>query len=198
MPLILGVDRSGRSLLGAILNCSPGINAGDLCTNKLSYTAFKQEGLRLLDILHAEYSRSNQKFIWLLRHPLESSCSMYRLGISHLDGLSYWFDVNTIIWYFLHSVPQSRKMLIHFESLLLNDSLLKAIFEFCDVVYNKQYLRYGDFDQFNFDHPIFKRGIRHGEMVNFYDHSEKICSQWCRMKNKKIIMQFGYTTAQRR
>lgn len=192
MPIILGADKSGKSLLAGMLNCSPDVDHESLFTALCRYRLFEKFGTELLDNLHSEFN-SDEKFIWLIRNPLESSCSIHKAGISHEEALSYWVDVNTIIWYFLHSVPEERKMCVRFEELLLNDSKIRSIFDFSGIIFNEQYLRYGDFDQFSFSDPTFLKGVRDGEKVDFYKHGEELCRHWNEVKNKKIVMQFGYT-----
>lgn len=191
MP-ILGADKSGRSLLAAMLNCSPDVDVQTLCIPQLSHNAFREQELQLLDALHASHSL-DQKFIWIIRNPLESSCSMKKSGIPQPEALQYWADINTIIWYFLQSVPKNRQMMVHFESLLLNDSLIRNVFDFFGIIFHEQYLYYGDFDQFSFDDFSFQKGARDGEKVNFYSHDEESKSSWNKIKNKEVIMQFGYT-----
>lgn len=192
MPIILGADKAGKSLLAGILNCSPYLEYESLLTDKLSYRSFSKFGLKILDMLHAEW-KPTQKFIWVIRDPLESSCSMNKEGINYKEALSYWVDINTIIWYFLYSVPRERKMRIWFEELLLNDSAVKSSFDFAGIIFNKQYFKYGDFDQPPVEDPTFSKGIRDGEKVNFYEHNKEVCDHWDNVKDKKIVIQFGYT-----
>lgn len=192
MPIILGADKSGKSLLAGMLNCSPSMDPKSLFTNLCCYSLFKEFDLKLLDSLHSKFD-SSEKFIWLIRHPLESSCSMNKEGITHKEALSYWVDINTVIWYFLQSVPCSNKMCVRFEELLLKDSKIKLIFDFSGIIFNEQYLKYGDFDQFFFKDPTFLKGVRDGEKVNGYEHDGDLQQHWNKIKNNKIVIQFGYT-----
>lgn len=192
MSIILGADKSGKSLIGGMLNCSPNVDHLLIFTTLCHYRLFEKWGLELLDNLHAEFD-PDEKFIWLIRNPLESSCSMYKTGIPYKEALSYWADVNTVLWYFLQSVPQERKMIVQFENLLLSDSVVKSVFDFSDIEFNEQYFRYGDFDQFIFHDPTFLKGFRDGEKVDFYEHCIDLSLHWDKIKNNKIIMQFGYT-----
>lgn len=192
MPIILGADKSGKSLLAGILNCSPQICYESLLISSLDYSQYKKFGLSLLDRLYDQFSH-DEKFIWIIRNPLESCCSMNNVGISHQKALSYWEDINTIIWYFLNSVPQNRKINIKFEEMLLKNSIIKSVFDFSSIIFKDQYLKYGDFDQFVFNDPVFLKGDIDGEKVNFYEHKEDLCTKWNKIKNKKIIMKLGYT-----
>lgn len=192
MPLILGADRCGKSLVAAMLNCSKHIQFENLLTDLLSYESFKKQQLKLLDELHDQ--DTNQKYIWLIRHPLESSCSMSEnLGVSTQKAMSYWVDINTIIWYFLQSIPQERKIQCRFEQILLTTSSIEKIFKFSNLEFNKQYLYYGDFVQGKCDDRYFNKGHREGEKVNFYTHAHKDILQWNSFKNQEIVIQFGYT-----
>lgn len=187
--MILGADKSGQSLLAGMLNCSPDVEHKSLFTDLCKFKGFE---LDLLDKLNDAFE-ADEKFIWLIRNPLESSCSMSQTGISPEEALSYWVDVNIVIWYFLHSIPEERKFCVRFEELLLNDSIVESVFDFSGIIFDKQYLRYGDFDQFLISDPTFRGGFRDGEKVDFYEHSEELQRHWDKLKNKEIVMQFGYT-----
>ena len=199
MNCIIGTNFSGISLLAGIANCSAELSiieqaSGEdgLYLHPITYSGVETQGVGLLNELYALLEVCS-KFIWIVRHPLVVAVKhSKREGISLEQSFRYWIDVNTILWYFTHSLPSTQCMRIKFEDILLEQN--KSVRSFCDFIgipFSTKYLRYGDFPQPALEGTSFQKGAIDIEQV---DPEPYDMSQMRETQDLDILATLGYTT----
>ncbi len=216
--VLLGTEKSGFMLLAGILNSSPdikicckssyrdffvsGSNAKSTDTHipllihliNLQYNVYinlKDTLLERLNIFHDNFPHT--KYIWLIRDPASSvmSCSEYN-NIETDKALTYWYEYNIIIWYYMYTIPNQCKFIIKYEDLLTKKKLIQRLYEFIDIPYNKQYLHYGDFDQPIISDKTFQRGVIDMDKIGSHKIPSYLQQIWKKYYKSDIINLLGY------
>jgi len=151
---------------------------------------YETYGIGWLDVLNRS-NITNNKYVWIIRNPIDSACSMASsLQISGTKALQMWFDINTVMWYFYTSLPSQKRFVIKYEDILLSTKTITKLFEFFNLPYNSQYLRYGDFDQPTLSCPVFNSGRINLEQISPRSKFEVLTKEECRIYQNKPLLQF--------
>ena len=198
----IGLSRCGLSLVSGIVNCVPDINISseienlenssesDLCALSIDLQSYTTHGICWLDKLNQLRSLEN-KFVWVVRNPLDSSCSfIFNYGITAKEALQFWFDINTVIWYFYSSLTVSNRFIIKYENVLLSEKSVVDMFHFLGLKYDQQYRAYGDFDQPTIDCETFNRGRINLERVSPYPNCSFLTEEECNIYRNKPLLKF--------
>lgn len=182
---IIGLAKSGLSLAAGLLVCAK----LDVRICSVSMSDYDTLGLSLLDRLHARSLHT--KYIWIVRNPATMICKyILDMDISPEKAAKLWFDVNTIIWHFIKRLDH---ITVKFEDLLLEEQSARKLFEFANLQYNSNYLRYGDFDQPSCLYgKSFDKGIIDIEEVNNYDKQQVDWRNIRSYNSHPILHKLGY------
>ncbi len=193
--IILGAARSGKSLVAGMVNCVPDIQIHNgheplngIHVMTLDYLDYVKQELKLLDTLN---TLGDVKVIWTVRNPIQSVCSyIQNLGMSARNALKYWFDINTILWYFCTSLSERNFILMKYEDVLLGCQNMEHIFEFMNLTHSDQYRSYGDFDHPALSCPIFNQGKPDIERIAPYRISDFCLEDQCKIYRNKPLLGF--------
>lgn len=201
--VFLGSSRCGLSLVSGIINCVPDITINNGVENLKANTSLNEfyfisidlqsytiHNIRWLDKLNCLRSPED-KYIWVVRNPADSACSLISIfGITEQEALQFWFDVNTVLWYFYTSLPDQKRFMIRYEDILVLNKPTIKLFGFLNLLYNEQYLRYGDFDQPKLDCPTFNRGRIDIEQLSSRQKSAFLTEEECSIYRNKPLLKF--------
>lgn len=193
---VIGASRSGKSLIAGMLNCSP--NAVVQIADDWKLTS---DVVNVITVTHSDYivkglsilgdlnNLGKIKVIWSVRDPIQSICSYVKnFDLPIATAFQYWFDINTILWYYCTSLSRENFILAKYEDIIMA-SRIEQIFAFVDVPYDPQYAQYGDFDQ-----PIlsleFNRGKPDIERLAWYKPSDFGVKEECSIYANKPLLNF--------
>lgn len=170
--LIICSQRCGASLLAALLSCSKVAtidlsgtigkrmelrNTDQIFTCKsndlkiisflrLDENLWTKRGIYILDDLHSVFKSTGCKLVWLTRDPLVASMSCSKqYGGSVQNSMQLWYVANCIVMHFFESLSSQDKLLIRFEDLLCSNCFIRALFSFCAIPYDDQFLDFSHF-----------------------------------------------------
>jgi len=206
---IVGTERSGLSLLGAMLDCpvSTTVSDGAQLASIFDKEHKELEGISLFSITREHFLKYKTRIldgllllkesatptIWIVRDPVPSVCSyMINLGMSGDEAFEYWHQVNCMLWYFYSMSDPSKRLLIKFEDLLLNPMEARSAFEICGLEFSRQFVRYGDFDHQYPNVPNISTGQPQIEHVDPYPKTAEMQESWRQYKNEQLIRWLGY------
>ncbi len=201
--ILIGTAKVGLQPVAAVLNCSvdtlvtPVIfknieylsSPKNIYVMQLSENTYKEMGIKILNNLNT--IGDNVHFIWVVRNPIISAST----AKSPTEFLRYWHDTNMCLWYLSVSL-QERIFLVRFED-FIRGYHIKKLFDFVGIDFNKQFLRYGDFDivsnddQFISTSQTFQRGYLDKERICPYS-TKHLASYWRQYKHKPLTTFLGY------
>lgn len=157
----------------------------------IDYELYKAIGIQVIDGLNAIIKSMPLKLIWIARDPL-SSCGSYthNMGLSVYDALQYWHDINLCIYYVAKSLDP-KPFCLKFEDLFLHQKSISNMFEFAGLTFDKQYLRYQDFDQPKLNTPASTKGKLDVESLDYY-RKDGIGPSWANFRDTFITQHLSY------
>lgn len=211
--VIFGCERSGFRVLRSILNSSGKINLfkDDLSsmyfggqqntrkTDQLLYCAGLSPNIILslrtklfvgLNKLRTDFSQA--KFVWLVRNPVDCVCSISKhFNLSTDKAFETWYVGNVIMWYFYSCLPEEKKFLIRYEEIVLNKTPMSNLFKFLNIQFDKRFLRYNDFDQFDEMSDLDRENIGKYKASDF----PGLLDLWTMYRNTPLIIDLKYLNA---
>ncbi len=193
--ILIGSNKSGRSLVAAILNCSSwhiSITSSlvNLNTPRKIYIyngPINLESLNHLSLLPLRYV--NLKCIWIIRNPLDSSCSYinHNFADNAQNAFDIWYNSNMVMWYGISRIAYHMK----YEDVIMEKRKIKGLFDFCDLEFNDQYINFGDFDQPRDILSLHGNTIE-SDMLMSHPLSEQMSSLWNKNKHLVFVKKMQY------
>ena len=137
--------------------------------------------------------REIPKIIWIVRDPIVSVCSyIHNLGMEAQEAFEYWFQVNCMLWYLYVMSDPTQRFLVKFEHLVLNPPEVESTFEFVEIEFSPQFIRYGDFDHNYPQVTNITAGYPQLEQVDSYPKAPEMQELWRQYRNEPMIRWLGY------
>lgn len=158
----------------------------------IDYDLYGLIDIQIIDGLNAIMESIPLKLIWITRDPLPS-CASYTQneGLSAHDSLQYWHDVNLCIYYVTKSFDDSKSYCLKFEDLFLHQKSILEMFKFAGLTFDKQYLRYQDFNQPKLNTPASTKRKLDAEGLDNYK-KDHIMPLWASFRNAFITQHLSY------
>lgn len=156
----------------------------------IDYSFYLEKRITILDWLNVLKWATNSRAVWMVRDPIINTVVCHKaFNIDINDLVYYWEDVNTYLWYWFHTLDKSDRCMIKFEELLVNPIKCKRAFDTFMVPFDKQFIRYGDFDH---DFCSCSNSVKMGQIdvenIDPYEHPDVLPKS-----RSGIRVQLGYT-----